>query len=178
MQSIFPPSGRRVRRIQRLAIKAGWIVLTCASLTSPAYSQASIKPHVRYPVIRTDVHQVLIPTTVTDSHGHPVQGLRKQDFRLLEDGVERPLANFFVADGPISIGIILDISGSVRNKVAEARQAVSEFLRLSSPKDEFSSSPSRMSPNWCGRSLPMLRTSKAIFRRFSPWAGLRCTMRW
>jgi Ca-activated chloride channel family protein len=137
MQSIFLPSGRRVRRIQSLAIKAGWIVLTCASLTSPAYSQASIKPHVRYPVIRTDVHQVLIPTTVTDSHGHPVQGLRKQDFRLLEDGVERPLANFFVADGPISIGIILDISGSVRNKVAEARQAVSEFLRLSSPKDEF-----------------------------------------
>jgi Ca-activated chloride channel homolog len=133
-------SWRRVRRVQRHAIAAGWIVLACAS----AYPQAPIKPRIRqdakasrYPVIRTDVRQVFIPTTVTDSHGRPVQGLRKQDFRLLEDGVEQPLANLFVEDGPISIGIILDISGSVRNKVAEARQAVIEFLRLSSPKDEF-----------------------------------------
>jgi Ca-activated chloride channel family protein len=63
--------------------------------------------------------------------------LRKQDFRLLEDGVEQDLSNFFVDDGPISIGIILDISGSVRNKVGEARQAINEFLHLSSPQDEF-----------------------------------------
>ena len=118
--------------------------MACASLTSSAYPQVSITPRVRQdakvsrnPVIRTDVHQVLIPTTVTDSRGRPVQGMQKQDFRLLEDGVEQPLGNFFVQDGPISIGVILDISGSVRNKVTEARQAVSEFLRLSSPKDEF-----------------------------------------
>ena len=143
MQFVFPlPSWRRVRRVQRHAIKASWIVLACASFPDSAYPQTSIKPPVRqdarvsrYPVIRTDVHQVLIPTTVTDSHGRPVQGLRKQDFRLLEDGVEQSLANFFVEDGPISIGIILDISGSVRNKVAEAERAVNEFLHLSSPKD-------------------------------------------
>jgi Ca-activated chloride channel family protein len=140
----FLPLWRRARRIQREAIATGWIVLACASLTSSAYAQASIRPRVQLdakashsPVIRTNVHQVFIPTTVTDSYGRPIQGLRKQDFRLLEDGIEQDLSSFFVDDGPISIGIILDISGSVRNKVAEARQAVNEFIRLSSPKDEF-----------------------------------------
>jgi len=122
----------------------GWIVLACASFTSPAYAQASIGPRVQRdakishsPVIRTNVHQVFIPTTVIDPNGRPIQGLRKNDFRVLEDGIEQDLSNFFVDDGPISIGIILDISGSVRNKVVEARKAVNEFLRLSSPKDEF-----------------------------------------
>ncbi len=56
---------------------------------------------------------------------------------MLEDGVEQDLSNFFVDDGPICIGIILDISGSVRNKVGEERKAINEFLNLSSPRDEF-----------------------------------------
>ena len=144
MQCVSLPPWRRARRIQRDVIATGWIVLACASLPSSAYAQASLRPRVqlgakgsRSPVIRTDVRQVFIPTTVTDSVGRPIQGLRKQDFRLLEDGVEQDLSNFFVDDGPISIGIILDISGSVRNKVGEARQAINEFLHLSSPKDEF-----------------------------------------
>jgi Ca-activated chloride channel family protein len=144
MQYAFLPTWRQARRVQREAIAICWIVLACASFTSPAYSQASIGPRVqldakasRSAVIRANVHQVFIPTTVTDSFGRPIQGLRKQDFRVLEDGVEQDLSNFFVDDGPISIGIILDVSGSVKNKLAEARQAVSEFLRLSSPQDEF-----------------------------------------
>ncbi len=144
MEFVSLSQWRRARRIQRHAIKAGWIVLACAFLTSPGYPQVSINPRAqldakasRYPVIRTDVHQVFIPTTVIDSTGRAIEGLQKQDFRLLEDGVEQPLANFFVEDGPISTGIILDISGSVKNKVAEARQAIKEFLGLSSPQDEF-----------------------------------------
>jgi Ca-activated chloride channel homolog len=144
MQLVSLPPWRRARRIQREGIAIGWIVLACGFLTSPVYAQASIGPRVqldnkarRSPTIRTDVRQVFIPTTVIDSYGRPIQGLRKQDFRLLEDGVEQDLSNFFVDDGPISIGIILDISGSVRNKVGEARQAINEFLHLSSPQDEF-----------------------------------------
>jgi Ca-activated chloride channel family protein len=88
-------------------------------------------------VIRTDANRVLIPTAVTDSYGRPVEGLRKQDFRLLEDGVEQELSEFFVEDGPISIGVVFDVSGSVRNKLPDARRAIGEFLGLSAPGDEF-----------------------------------------
>jgi VWFA-related protein len=80
---------------------------------------------------------VFISTTVTDSYGRPVQGLRKQDFRLLQDGIEQDLSEFFVEDGPISVGVVLDASASVRNKFAEARRTVGEFLDLSTPGDEF-----------------------------------------
>jgi VWFA-related protein len=66
-----------------------------------------------------------------------VEGLRKQDFRLLEDGVEQDLSDFFIEDGPISIGVVLDVSASIRNKLAEARQTIGEFLGLSLPGDEF-----------------------------------------
>jgi len=63
--------------------------------------------------------------------------LRKQDFRLLEDGVEQDLSEFFTEDGPISVGVVLDISGSVKNKLPHAQRAVREFLGLSTRGDEF-----------------------------------------
>jgi len=74
---------------------------------------------------------------VTDSSGRPIQGLRKQDFRLRDDGVEQDLSEFFTEDGPISVGVILDISGSVKNKLGQAKRAVREFVRLSAHADEF-----------------------------------------
>jgi Ca-activated chloride channel family protein len=88
-------------------------------------------------VIRSDVNRVFIPTTVTDSYGRPLQGLRKQDFKVWDDGVEQDLSEFFTEDGPISVGVVLDISGSVKNKLGQAQRAVREFLRLSARGDEF-----------------------------------------
>jgi Ca-activated chloride channel family protein len=87
--------------------------------------------------IRLDVNLVLIPVTVTDTYERPVHGLRKEEFRLFEDGVEQNISQFFRQDGPISMGIIFDASNSMLHKLAESRLAVSEFLRLSLPGDEF-----------------------------------------
>jgi Ca-activated chloride channel homolog len=87
--------------------------------------------------LRTDVNRVLIPVTVTDTYGRQVQGLRKQDFRLLEDGVEQTILEFFVDEEPLSVGIVLDASNSMTAKIDPAKQAISAFLRLSAPEDEF-----------------------------------------
>lgn len=135
----------------RALIETGCIALACAALTGSAFAQnsdvrVSITPRVptrlgarTLPsgVIRTDVNRVFIPTTVTDSSGRPLQGLRKQDFRIWEDGVEQGLSEFFTEEGPISVGVVLDISGSVKNKLDQAKQAVRRFLRLSAWADEF-----------------------------------------
>jgi Ca-activated chloride channel family protein len=87
--------------------------------------------------IRLDVNLVLIPVTVTDSFERPVHGLQKEEFRLFEDGVEQNISQFFRQDGPISMGIVFDASTSMLHKLAESRKAVSEFLKLSVPGDEF-----------------------------------------
>jgi Ca-activated chloride channel family protein len=148
--SLFSVQWRQLRRPQRVAVLTGWIVLVCA-LTGPAYAQnsdarVSITPRAirqsevrsaRTGWFRTDAERVFIPVMVTDPSGRPVQGLRKQDFRLADDGVQQELADFFIEDGPASIGIVLDASGSMRNKLPEAQQAVREFLGLSAQDDEF-----------------------------------------
>jgi Ca-activated chloride channel homolog len=151
MQSGLLPRWRRIRRIRPDVTAPGWIVLVCTVLIGPAAAESgdakvSITPRApsrlelrtsRNGVIRADVNRVFTSVTVTDSYGRPVERLRKQDFRLLDDGIEQDLSEFFVQDGPISIGVILDVSGSVRNKLGQAQRAISEFLRLSSPDDEF-----------------------------------------
>lgn len=138
-------------RGSRAARGVGRIAFACAALTGSAFAQnsdvrVSITPRIpAHPdsralpsgVIRSDVNRVFIPTTVTDSYGRPIQGLRKQDFRLWEDGVEQGLSEFFTEEGPISVGVVLDISGSVKNKLDQAKQAVRQFLRLSARADEF-----------------------------------------
>jgi len=88
--------------------------------------------------IRVDVQRVLVPVTVTDSNGRKVENLRKEDFRLYHDGVRQTISDFSVDDAPVSLGIVLDASNSMRTRIDSARQALSAFLRLSLSKDEFS----------------------------------------
>jgi Ca-activated chloride channel family protein len=85
--------------------------------------------------MRTD--WVYIPAVVTDSDGRPIEGLKKQDFRLLEDGVPQELSDVFIQDGPISVGIVFDGSNSMRDKMNFARDAVSQFLKLSAREDDY-----------------------------------------
>src|SRR5580765_578356 len=135
MQLTFLPLWRRVRRVRRNAIATGWIVLAFFVLAGSARAQSSdggvsITPRIppqlearasRSGVIRADANRVFISATVTDTYGRPVEGLRKQHFRLLEDGIEQDMSDFFIEDGPISIGVVLDVSASIRNKLAEAQ---------------------------------------------------------
>jgi VWFA-related protein len=87
--------------------------------------------------IRVDTTVVLIPVTVTDSQNKFVTGLEKENFRLYEDKVEQQISYFTSDDSPISIGLVFDASGSMRNKLRKARHAVAEFLKSANPEDEF-----------------------------------------
>jgi hypothetical protein len=81
--------------------------------------------------LRVDVNLVLIPVMVTDPWERPVQGLQKSDFHVFEDGVEQQISQFFSEEEPISVGIVFDASASMRKKLAESRQAILQFLKLS-----------------------------------------------
>jgi VWFA-related protein len=80
---------------------------------------------------------VLIPVTVTDHSGKAVTGLEKQHFTLFEDSTQQDIIHFAAEDAPASIGIVLDTSGSMRPKIAKAREAVNALLSNSNPDDEF-----------------------------------------
>ncbi len=87
--------------------------------------------------IRVDSALVLVPAQVTNVVGTPVTDLHKEDFRVFEDGVEQPITNFSRDDAPLSIGLLFDISGSMRNKIKKATEAAAAFFKTSNPQDEF-----------------------------------------
>ncbi len=87
--------------------------------------------------IRVDSALVLVPAQVTNVLGTPITNLHKEDFRVFEDGVEQPITNFSREDAPLSIGLLFDISGSMRNKIKKATEAAEAFFKTSNPQDEF-----------------------------------------
>ena len=77
--------------------------------------------------IRLDVKRVLIPVTVTDGMDRPVPDIQRQQFRIYEDGIEQPICDVSSEEGPISIGIVLDTSGSMGTKLNQSLEAIREF---------------------------------------------------
>jgi Ca-activated chloride channel homolog len=86
--------------------------------------------------IKRDVNLVVLHITVMDSAGNVVPGLPEQDFRVYEDKVEQKIALFHNADIPITVGIIVDNSASMRTKRARVNAAALTFVKTSNPQDE------------------------------------------
>jgi Ca-activated chloride channel family protein len=85
---------------------------------------------------RADSTLVLVPVSVTDPSNRYVLGLAKEDLRLFEDGVEQKVTHFSNEDAPLSIGLLVDTSGSMGAKLDTSRRAVSEFLKTLNKADE------------------------------------------
>ncbi len=87
--------------------------------------------------VRTQPGYAQATVTVTDRAGAHITDLTKDDFRLYEDGQPRPI-DFFRKDlnAPVSIGILVDTSGSMEPKIPQARAAIAEFLRDLNPRDD------------------------------------------
>ena len=88
---------------------------------------------------RSSVELVSVNATVTDSNGHFVPGLRAEDFTIFEDGEHQTITQFESERVPVSLGIVLDTSGSMAGeKMDAARAALRRFVYdLLSPGDEM-----------------------------------------
>ncbi len=86
--------------------------------------------------IGVNVDLVVVHTTVLDKNGRFVSGLKKDNFKLYEDGIEQNITLFSQEDVPISLGIILDTSGSMRSKIDMVNKAALAFIRASNPDDQ------------------------------------------
>ena len=83
-----------------------------------------------------DSKLVLLPVCVTDRSGAFVTGLRKDAFTVSEDGVGQPIRSFSEDEAPVSTGIVLDTSGSMKSVLPVARESLLAFAALANPADE------------------------------------------
>jgi Ca-activated chloride channel family protein len=86
--------------------------------------------------IRLDVNLVLVPVTVTDRNGASVLGLTSDQFRLFEEREPQKIVSFAREEAPVSVGVVFDLSGSMKNKLREAREASRALFRTASEDDE------------------------------------------
>jgi Ca-activated chloride channel family protein len=87
--------------------------------------------------IRVDVNLVLVPLTVTDPLNRLVTGLDKENFFLFENNNPQTIKTFSSEDAPVSIGVVMDLSGSMTNKVVRSRESIVQFMKTANPQDEF-----------------------------------------
>jgi Ca-activated chloride channel family protein len=107
----------------RLAFVSGVVALGATHAVEP-------------PMLRIDSSLVLIPVHVTTATGASVTGLTRDSFRVSEDHVEQTISSFLLEDAPVSIGFLLDASGSMRAKLPKAAEAAAAFFRTINPEDE------------------------------------------
>ena len=86
--------------------------------------------------LRRDVQEVVLNATVLDDQGHLVNDLTKDDFHIFEDGVPQTVASFQHTDVPVSMGILVDNSGSMREKRGAVNTAALDMVRSSNQQDE------------------------------------------
>jgi len=87
-------------------------------------------------VMKTQVDEVVLPVTVVNRKQHLVTSLEQKDFVIYEDERPQRITGFRCEDVPVSIGILVDNSGSMRQKRAAVTQAVVNLVKSSNPKDE------------------------------------------
>ena len=87
-------------------------------------------------VFRADTRLVVCNTAVVDKDGHLVTNLPQQAFTVYENGVKQTIAGFKREDVPVSIGLIVDNSGSMRPKRSQVEAAALALVKDSNPEDE------------------------------------------
>jgi len=99
----------------------------------PAYAS----PDSVHTAIRKNVDLVLVPVTVTDPMQRFVTGLSQDNFQVFENKKQQEIKHFSREDSPVSLGIILDISRSMTDKVERMREVVKQFCETANLQDEF-----------------------------------------
>jgi Ca-activated chloride channel family protein len=116
-----------------------------ALLCAPAVllAQAPANPSTPSPekkgreyTINVDVNMVVLHATVLDKKGRMINDLKQDNFRVFEDGVQQKLAVFSHADIPVTMGIVIDDSGSMREKRRAVNAASVTFVKTSNPQDQ------------------------------------------
>lgn len=107
-----------------------------SSANLPASSSGIQKQQNGMYILHANVDEVLLSCAVIDAKGRPVMGLNRSDFRVWENGIPQTINSVQNMDLPVSMGILIDDSGSMREKRAAVNAAAMHLLNASNPADE------------------------------------------
>jgi VWFA-related protein len=110
-----------------------FLLLSLYGLVQPAPARGEKRPDT----FSVDVDLVVLSVTVLNNKGNPVSGLQKENFQVYEDGRAQEIKLFHQEDVPVTIGLVLDNSGSMGTKRSEVVRAGLAFARASNPQDEM-----------------------------------------
>lgn len=128
--AVSPAVARQLREPERQTGARGAHGEQAAQRPSPA---AGAQPH-----FRSGVDLVSLTVSVTDRRQQFVQGLRAEDFVVLEDGVPQRLTFFGVQDVPLDLALLVDSSSSMRDELSIVREAAAGLLAMLRPGDRAS----------------------------------------
>ena len=109
------------------------LVVDAKSQTPPAIDDQAPRPYQ----VSVNVDLVVLHATVRDRKGQFASGLREQDFEVYEDGVRQSIRLFRHEDIPVTVGLVVDHSGSMRRKLSDVLAAARIFVQFSNPEDEM-----------------------------------------
>lgn len=107
---------------------AAWLVASLS--TTPVRAQEET------PVFRTEIKEVPLHVSVLDKSGKLITNIPKSAFKVYEDNVEQPIKLFRREDVPVSMGILVDNSGSMNDKRSRVAAAALALVKASNPEDE------------------------------------------
>src|SRR5262245_5183021 len=126
----LPFSRRTIATLVALALLA----VLCES----AGSQTAVRPEQEKNfTLSLDVQLVALNVTVLDRKGSFVTGLNKENFQVFENGQRQEIRLFYNEDVPLTIGLLVDSSGSMRDRRREVDSAALAFVEASKPEDEM-----------------------------------------
>ncbi len=158
--------GRDITRLRNRAAQVlfllSFVIWTAAQITLPARAQSAPAQSQTQPeqkpdkppvtnaptvddkklndqgvfVFKKDVDEVLLHASVIDDKQHIVTNLDRSAFNVFEDGKQQNIISFHHVDIPVAMGIVIDNSGSMREKRAKVNQAALNLVRSSNPQDE------------------------------------------
>jgi VWFA-related protein len=96
----------------------------------------TLEQHGDIYTMRKEVQEVQLYATVYDQHQRMVTSLRGTDFQVYEDNQPQQITSFRLMDVPVSLGILIDNSGSMRDKRSAVNAAALNLVRASNPNDE------------------------------------------
>ena len=94
-------------------------------------------PAQEFPTFRAETNLVVLNASVVDKNGKLLTNIPQAAFQVFENGIEQPLKIFRQEDVPVSMGIIIDNSGSMRGKRESVAAAAMDLVKASNPQDEM-----------------------------------------
>ncbi len=104
------------------------VLLMTGQVVATQVKPTAEKPAEKDDVIRVDTQLVDVPVAVIGAGGNAVAGLKKEDFKVFEDGKIQEIVDFSTASEPFEVALLLDTSGSTRSDLQLIQRAANEFI--------------------------------------------------